>query len=400
MAMPRRILHLDIDAFLASVEQVVEPRLRGLPVAVGSGVVASCSLEAKSLGVRTAMAMSRARQICPALLVLPGDAARAARFRDGVERILRRHAPVVERSSLDDFYADLTGLPDPPAAVARSLRAAVAAATGLSVAQGIGATRTVARLATDRAKPGGIHAVPPGREEAFLGAHPVGRLPGVGRRTAELFARLGVRTVADLRGLGMEVLADLLGRRGEKLWRAATARDLDPLRPAHAPRQVSRETSFGEPTGDPDLVEGLVAWLLDRALAALRAGGLRARRLEVVLRFADNRFAALGARLEPPADAFAMVAPRARELLRRAWSRRLLLRGLGVRLGNLVPAGGVQDGLWDPVPGRSHRLEAALARIRGKHGFGLVLRGRESLLLGRLPRGREGFRLRTPSLSQ
>ena len=394
------VLHLDIDSFLASVEQVADPRLRGRPVAVGSGIVASCSFEAKRRGVRTAMNMSRARRICPDLLVVEGDSARAAEFRGRVETVLRRHAPLVERVSLDDFYADFSGIPEEPLQAARAIQEEARAETGLSVSQGIGRTRTVARLATDRAKPGGIFLVPPGKEEAFLEKWPVGRLPGVGRRTSEFFRRLGIRTVGELRGLGRPALEGALGKRGERLWRQAWGRDEEPLREDRLPRTVSRKTSFDEPTADPDLVEGLLAWLLDRALWSLRARGLGAGRLDVVVRYADNEFLSKGERLAPPARTFREAAGPARRCLERAWSRRLLLRGLGVRLSRLVPSGeAVQDGLWDRSPGAALRLEKALDRIREKHGFGGVLRGKESLLLGRLPSGREGFRLRTPSLS-
>ncbi len=394
------ILHLDIDSFLASVEQVSEPGLRGRPVAVGSGIVASCSFEAKRRGVRTAMTMSRARRICPDLLVVEGDSARAAAFREKVEQVLRRHAPLVERVSLDDFYADLSGIPEDPLQAARAVRDEVRAETGLSVSQGMGRTRTVARLATERAKPGGIFLVPPGEEAAFLEAWPVGRLPGVGRRTFQLFRRLGVRTVGELRGLGRAHLEGLLGKRGERLWKRAWGRDEEPLREGRPPRTVSRETSFDEPTADPDLVEGLLDWLLDRALWALRREGTAAGRIDVVIRYADNEFLSRGEGLAPPARTFRDAAGPARRCLEGAWSRRLLLRGLGVRLSRLVPSGEyVQDGLWDRSPGAALRLERALDRIRGKHGFGGVLQGRESLLLGRLPFGREGFRLRTPSLS-
>jgi len=399
MSRTRRILHLDIDSFLAAVEQQADPALAGRPVAVGTGVVASCSREAKAAGVRAVMSLKEAARLCPALVILPGDAARAARYRDKVEEALRRHAPRVERASLDDFYADLSGVRTPPRGVAEAIRRDAAAASGLSVSQGIGATRTVARLATARATPGGIHEVPPGEEERFLAPLPVASLPGVGRRTDAFLERLGVTRVDGLRALGRETLAGLLGLKGERLWLAAWGRDAGGVCERRAARQVSRETSLEEPSADPDLLEGLLAWLLDRALAAVRARGERIGRLEVVVRYADNQFVARGAAVAPPADTYARLAPLALETLYRIWTRRLLLRGVGVRLARLVPAGGVQDGLWDPGPGRRAALERALARVRGRHGFGALLRGREVLLLGRVPEGPDGFRMRTPSLS-
>ncbi|MEI7547984.1 MAG: hypothetical protein WCK21_08000 [Actinomycetota bacterium] len=169
--MDRRILHLDIDAFLASVEQLRDPSLYGRPVAVGTGVVASRSYEAKARGVATAMPLYEALRRCPDLVVRAGDARLCERYRQRVAETLRQFAPVVEVCSLDDFYADLTGVPlreqqalcDATASdgerslrpLCEDVRAAVRAATGLSVAQGVGSTRTVARLATTRAKPGG-----------------------------------------------------------------------------------------------------------------------------------------------------------------------------------------------------------------------------------------------------
>src|SRR5262245_48028069 len=220
--MDRRILHLDIDAFLASVEQLRDPILRGLPVVVGTGVVASRSYEAKARGVATAMPLAEALRRCPELVVRAGDARLAERYRQRVAEIVRRFAPVVEVCSLDDLYADLTGVPlrvqqtldDATAsdgerslrALCSELRAAVRAETGLSVAQGVGATRTVARLATTKAKPGGICEVPVGQELDFLADFAVHDVPGIGPKTAETLHDFGIRTVRELWVVDREML--------------------------------------------------------------------------------------------------------------------------------------------------------------------------------------------------
>ena len=198
--MHRRILHLDIDAFLASIELLRNPSLRGRPVVVGTGVVASRSYEAKASGVETAMPLHEASRRCPGLIVCPGDARLVERYRQRVVEVVRDFTPVVEVSSLDDLYADLTGVPsrigqapdDTTAGeggrclrgLCAELRSEVRKATGLSVAQGVGSTRTVARLATMTAKPGGICEVPAGHERDFLAGFAIDDLPGIGAKTA------------------------------------------------------------------------------------------------------------------------------------------------------------------------------------------------------------------------
>ena len=230
--MDRRILHVDIDAFLASVEQLRDPILLGRPVAVGTGVVASRSYEAKARGVTTAMPLHEAKRRCPELVVREGDARLAERYRQRVAEILRQFSPVVEVCSLDDFYVDLTGVPlrveqalagstaveaeRSLAALCRALRAQVRAETGLSVAQGLGATRTVARLATTKAKPGGICEVPAGHERDFLADFPVEAVPGIGPKSAELLLQVGVRTVRELWAVDRELLRQSFGARGDE----------------------------------------------------------------------------------------------------------------------------------------------------------------------------------------
>ena len=225
--MDRRLLHVDIDAFLASVEQLRDPSLLGRPVAVGTGVVASRSYEAKARGVATAMPLHEALRRCPELVVRDGDARLVERYRQRVAEVLRQFSPVVEVCSLDDFYVDLTGVSlrveqalaadatvDAERSLAplcREVRAAVRAATGLSVAQGVGSTRTVARMATTRAKPGGICEVPAGGEVEFLAGFPVEALPGVGPARAALLQQVGVRTVRELCAVDRELLRASFG---------------------------------------------------------------------------------------------------------------------------------------------------------------------------------------------
>lgn len=418
--MSRRILHVDIDAFLASLEQIRDPTLRGQPVVVGSGVVASRSYEAKARGVQTAMPLHEARRRCPELVVCDGDARLAERYRQRVAEILRRFSPVVEVCSLDDFYADLTGVPlrieqaldDPTVlpgqgslqALCEQVRAAVRQETGLSVAQGLGATRTVARMATTRAKPGGICEVPPGGESAFLADFAIELLPGVGRRTAAMLQQVGVATVAELRLLDRELLRQSFGARGEQLWLRCRGEDETPVNETPTLQSISRETSF-EPRHDTGsqqraFLRGMLAYLLDRATSELRAQRLLVRTVVVRVRHVDGVQGEKARSLRDPTDRTDLCMALAGELLDDLLTRRVLVRLVGVTLRSLTAVSSAQALLFGGEDQARKKLFAAVDAVRARHGFGSLVLGHAAELLGKLPQGRHGFRLRTPSLTK
>ncbi|HEB51675.1 MAG TPA: DNA polymerase IV, partial [bacterium] len=266
--MGRLILHVDIDAFLASVEQLRDPAVLGKPVAVGSGVVASRSYEARRRGVETGMPLHEALRRCPELVVREGDARLVERYRQRVAEVLRRFSPVVEICSLDDFYVDLSGVP-PVRSLCHQLRRQVRRETGLSIAQGLGSTRTVARLATTKAKPGGICEVPCGREREFLAGFPVGMVPGLGPKSVRLLEEVGIRTVRELCTVDRELLRQSFGARGDDIWLRCRGLDDAPVKATAVVRSISRETSF-EPCHEAlsqqrPFLRGMLAYLLDRA---------------------------------------------------------------------------------------------------------------------------------------
>lgn len=440
----RLFLHLDIDAFLASVAQILEPELIGRPVVVGSGVVASRSYEAKARGVATAMRIAEAMRICPGLVRRAGDAFAAERFRRRVARVLMGFAPRVEITSLDDMYADLSGMRVEPTLLdwGERLRAQVRAETGLSVSLGLGATRTLARLATDRAKPGGIHWVRPGEERGFLDPLPVSALPGIGRKTAAQLEEYRIRTVAELRLLDRSLLEESFGKRGEEMfWKArglpAGERDQvvqvaeGGLATGGAEtggaetggaggawaegglgQSLSRETTLEEPSADPGFLRAMLAYLVDRASARLREQGRRAGRLQVRLR--SERSLRAARRVEPPSAERSVLAELGLEMLDELLAKRCMVSRIGLSLERLMADGGyVQGDLFSllvaegsgPLRGegmhalRSRRLDESLDRIRDRHGFGSMTVGPSIALLGRLVRTHSGFRMRTPSLS-
>lgn len=419
--MQRRILHLDIDAFLASLEQLRDPSLQGKPVAVGSGVVASRSYEAKAMGVDTALGMAEARRRCPGLIVREGDSRLAERYRQKVAEVVQRYTPVVEVCSLDDLYADLTGSPflaravlaaptaveaEPPSLqpLCAELRAAVRQETGLSVAQGVGSTRTVARLATTKAKPGGICEVPPGGELEFLGGFPIDELPGVGPRSSELLHKLGLKRVCDLWPVEKELLVRTFGARGEEIYWRCRGMDQAPVRITPALQSISRETSF-EPAVDDvsqqrSFLLSMLSYLLDRAAAEMRQLRLKCRTVQVRLRHVDGVQGEKSRSLRRATERTDELFGLARALFDSLLTRRVLVRLIGVTLSALERPAALQGELFDGEGERRGKLYEAVDAIRARHGFGKMVLGESAGLLGVVPQGPHGFVLRTPSLSK
>jgi DNA polymerase-4 len=396
-----RILHLDIDAFLASVEQLLEPGLKGRPVAVGAGVVASCSYEAKARGVKTAMPLGQALRICPELVVRDGNSQVVARFGERVADVVGRFAPLVEMSSLDDLYADLSGVLEPTRVVAERIRATVREETGLSVSQGIGSTRVVARLATVKAKPAGIHEVRLGSEAEFLASHLVADIPGIGRSTQKTLAEFNIHTVRELLLVERDLLKRTFGARGEEIFWRIRGLDQQPVEPREVPKTISRETSFAAETSDRSFVVSMLGYLLDRAASELREHGLSAGNVAVRLRYADYRGAEAERSLLRASDRTEVLLQLAIGLLRHLDTRRVLVRFVGVTLGKLTAQVLSQGELFrQKLEERRQGLDRAVDSVRHKHGFGKLVVGPAVGLVGKVAQDANGFRLRTPSLSK
>jgi len=392
------VLHADIDAFFASVEQLRNPWLRGRPVAVGSGVVASASYEARARGLRNGMPLHAARRLCPDLVVLPGRHEVYRCFAAAVWEILRRAAPALE-TLLDEAFCDFTGtgLSGPDLLeLGRRLRREIRQETGLAVTVGIGRNRLMAKIASKSAKPDGLLRIPPEAEEEVLSPLPIERLPGMGPRTAALFHDMNIRTVGEFRALSRAALQALLGRAGAALYERARGNDTRPLRAEEVPKSVSRETTLSEATADPAELEATLAYLADRAMRAVRRLGLRARTLAVSIRYSDGEEERGSAPVGPTAIDEEVLPP-ARGLLRALWRRRVRVRHLGIVLSGLVPEDGQGDLFSD---GRLRRLHEAVDRVRDRYGHGAIVAGGAIALLGRLPKDAYGYVLRTPSLTK
>ncbi|MBL8860557.1 MAG: DNA polymerase IV [Planctomycetes bacterium] len=438
MAAARVILHLDIDAFLASVEVALHPELRGRPVVVGGlptdrNLVMSCSYEARARGVRPGMLLAEAARLCPEAAFRRGDAQAANALRERVVELVLETTPLVEVTSIDDLYADLTGTERAlglPIDVAAGLRARIRARVGVPVTIGLGSSRTLARLAGKVAKPGGVAWILPGYERAFLALVPVAHLPGCGHQAGRLLERFGVRTVGELALASREALFTSFGAHGLVLHDRARGIDRDPVEPSitlaadgtrtpRAPRSIRREGTFEPEEARREIVAAMLAYLVERAAHRLRAHHVRARTLVVRIQHVDTRSAAAIARaadpeppfaeqrtkLDPPTDSTAELLARAQQLLGALPRRRALVKRVGLTLEQLEPAHGwqrhlLEDDGREARADRERRLDAALDVVRARHGFGRILRGASLPLAATHPLEPDGFRLRTPSLNQ
>jgi len=395
----RTILHLDADAFFASVEQRDDPGLRGRPVAVGTGVVASCSYEARRFGVYTGMRLVEARRLCRELLVLPGEYPRYEQTARHMLAICAEQTPCVEMAALDDLYLDLAGCGQPEQA-ADMIRRQIREEVQLSVSLGLGTNKLIARVATREAKPGRQVMVPPGHERDYLAPWPTRVLPGVGPKVESRLDRLNVQRVGEVAAMPRPLLQGLFGRPGRTLHDQSHGIDPRPVEPYRPPQSISRRASFDPPVADLSFLKGMLDYLLERAVSWLRFQGQATRGLTVYLRYGDYETANGRVPLAVPTDKGRDLKEAARDRFERLYGRRLPLRLLGVELTPLVQVD-CQPGLFpDPNEERDRRLEECKAAIRQRFGFTSLLSGSDLFLASRLDRDRQNFRLRTPCLTR
>jgi DNA polymerase-4 len=379
------ILHADLDAFYASVEQRDDPRLRGRPVIVGGGVVLAASYEAKARGVKTAMSGGRARSLCPeAVVVAPRFEAYTAASRE-VFAIFADTTPVVEAMSIDEAFLDVRGLEHIsgiPSVIAATLRRRVRDEVGLAITIGVAGTRFLAKVASGVAKPDGLRVVPLGGELAFL--HPLGveRLWGVGSVTAAKLHALGLRTVADVARIDEATLVEVLGRAaGRRIHALAHNRDPDRVRPRRRRRSIGAQRALGRRARSPGELDQTLMTLIDRVARRLRAAGRACRTVILRLRFDDYSRATRSRTLLEATSRTSRLLGIVRELLARA-AALIAARGLtliGVSLTNLCDMRAIQLALpFDRTAG----LDDVVDRLRDRFGAEAVRRG---ALVGRAP---------------
>lgn len=393
------IVHVDMDAFFVAVEELLNPGLRGKPVAVGGapsgrGVVASASYEARKYGVRSAMPSYQARQLCPQLIFVSAHYAEYARYSDSVARILERYSPEIEWVSIDEAYVSLRGcerLYGPAPLVAEHIRDAINGELHLSASIGVARNRLMAKVASDYAKPGGLLFILPGYEERFLRPMPVRSLPGIGPKMEEQLQEMGIQTVGELAAMPQDLLQAAFGVNGLILSRRARGMDGEMLAPADTEsKSISREITLEEDTVDEEHLAAVLHHLVEHAANELRKTQRKSRTITLKLRYTDFKRATRSATLDTATALDEIIFRTAIGLLHENWQRRVRIRLIGIHLSHFEPETG-QLGLFaDEREIKSRSLHQQIDQVRERFGFDAVHAGRSTLLKKEHHRSWEG----------
>ena len=377
------ILHADLDAFYASVEQRDDPRLRGRPVIVGAGVVLAASYEAKALGVRTAMGGRQARSLCPQAVVVPPRMSAYAEASKAVYRVFEDTSPLVEGLSIDEAFLDVRGMEriaGTPGQIAARLKGAVLERVGLPITVGVARTKFLAKVASGVAKPDGLLVVPPRAELAFLHPLPVERLWGVGPVISRKLRARGIETVGQVAWLEEDELVRLLGRAaGRHLFALAHNRDPRPVRVGRRRGSIGSQSALGRARRSPEALDTVLVGLVDRVTGRMRKAGRAGRTVVLRLRFDDFSRVTRSHTLPHATFHTEMVLATARGLLAAAMPlvERQGCTLIGVAVGNLDDT----HQLMLPLERKSRgSLDAAVDEVRARFGTGALTRG---VLLGR-----------------
>ncbi len=404
----RYIVHIDIDAFFAAVEELLNPSLKGKPVVVGGlpherGVASTASYEARRYGVHAGMPLRKAYQLCPNGIFIRGNFQIYRTFSKKFFHLISQYTPDVEEASLDEAYLDLTRcrpLYYSFSRTTREIKQKVEKELGITVSAGVGPNKILAKLATSQAKPSGFFEIRQGEEEKFLKDLGIECLPGIGPKAQVILRMLNIHKIKELWGLPRASLRSLFGLNGDELYFQSRGIDSRPLVVATIPKSISRETTFLEDLWDRRLLLAHLAYLCDRLALPLRKRRLFAHIIEVKVRYSDFRTEARRHLLLTPLQEMGKIYKVAQELFLKLFSSsRLSLRLVGVEASDLVRARPLS--LFEPYSERSERLGLAVDEVRAKYGFGSVITVREKMLEGLYSFEKErGFVLKTASLTK
>jgi DNA polymerase IV len=374
------ILHVDMDAFFVSVELLERPELRGKPVVVGGrpdqrGVVSAASYEARKYGIHSAMPLRTAGRLCPHAIFLDGHHAKYSEWSDRVAAILANFSPIVEMVSIDEAYLDLSGterLHGPPLAAADKLLRAITQATSLPCSGGLAATRLVAKVASDQAKPRGLLWVAPGQEARFLAPLSVRKIPGIGEVTERALRALSIESVEQLAAVPQEKLEKIFGQWGTALFRKARGGDSYEFVIDAEPKSISQNHTFGEDTDNTIELTAMLSHLSQKACKRLREAGLAARTLTLTIRYIGFDTHTRSKTLAEPACLDADIFSVFQSLFREHRDHRRKIRLLGVSLSGFTHGSKQLDLLEAGRREKLEKLTNATDRLRDRFGFGAV----------------------------
>ncbi len=374
----RNIAHLDLDSFFVSVECLKNSKLKGKPIAVGGssdrGVVASCSYEARRFGVKSAMPVRLAKRLCPELLIIKGDGDSYSKYSRLVTDIIQSKVPMFEKSSIDEFYIDLSGMDKffGSAKYTAELRNFIEKESGLDISYGLSTNKLISKVATNESKPHGQLQIPFGKEKEFLAPLPIQKLPMVGDKTSALLRQMGIETISTLSQIKLEYLTNLLGKNGIELWRRANGIDETPVIPYHEQKSIGTENTFESDTIDVSFLKRELVRMTERIAFELRESNKLAGCVTVKVRYSDFQTESKQSVISYTGADHVLIA-KAKELFDKLYSRRQLVRLIGVRLSHLVP-GNYQISLFDDTA-ETVNLYQAIDSIKHQFGEQFVMRG-------------------------
>ena len=371
------ILHLDLDTFFVSVERLINTELLNKPLLVGGlgdrGVVAACSYETRKFGVHSGMSMKVARNLCPEATVIKGNASTYTKYSHLITEIIKSEVPSFEKASVDEFYADLTGMDRffGTYQFAGELRQKIIRESGLPISFGLSQNKVVSKIATGEAKPNNQKIIEVGSEKGFLAPLSVKKIPMVGNKTFQKLVHLGVHYIHTLQEMPLEMLERVLGKNGKLIWLRAQGIDHSPIIPFHERKSISMERTFNKDTIDVIRLKATIQAMAESLAYQLRNGNKLASTVTVKIRYSDYQTYSKQTKI-PYTSADHILVPKALELFQNLYQRRVLIRLIGVRLSGIV-GGNYQINLFDDSE-KMLNLYQSLDKIKNRFGEKSVLR--------------------------
>jgi DNA polymerase-4 len=368
---------MDLDSFFVSVERLYDSRLNGKPILIGGsgdrGVVASCSYEARKFGVHSAMPMRTARQLCPEALIIRGDFEKYSQKSNEITEIIREEVPLFEKSSIDEFYIDYTGMDRFFGCfkMAKELRVKILKESGLPISLGLSENKTVSKVATGEAKPNNYREVPTGTEKPFLAPLSVRKIPMIGEKTSITLYNMGVKTVKTLQVMPSELLEATFGKNGLSIWEKANGIDRSAVVPYTEAKSISSENTFEQDTIDVKMLEANLITMTEQLAGKLRQKQQLTACVSVKIRYSDFDTHTVQQRI-PYSSADHTLIKTVKELFKKLYTRRMLIRLIGVRFSHLVH-GNYQINLFEDTE-EQIRLYQALDKMNVKYGDKTICR--------------------------
>ncbi|QNJ99009.1 DNA polymerase IV [Constantimarinum furrinae] len=373
----RNIVHMDLDTFFVSCERLLDSKLNGKPVLIGGtsdrGVVASCSYEARAFGIHSAMPMRLAKQLCPEAIVLRGNSGIYSKFSNMVTDVIKESVPLYEKTSVDEFYIDLTGMDKFFGChkLASELRSRIIKETGLPISFGLSVNKTVSKIATGEAKPNNEIQILKGTEKPFLSPLSVRKIPMVGEVTYRSLCDLGIKQIKVIQEMPIDMMIKVFGKNGSVIWKKANGIDNTPVVQYTERKSISTERTFDKDTTDIKKLEGIITAMTENLIYQLRRGNKLTACVTFKIRYSDFQTYTQQQRI-PYSAADHKILPVVMELYKKLYQRRLLVRLVGVRFSHLVE-GGQQIDLFDDND-KIINLYQAMDKMRERYGDRAVIK--------------------------